>query len=329
MVKKGNVEMNKSLFVFAPIIILSCLSSVAQPGSENDLAAIVQSKIENIRIGKIDSLPHPMQMAKQYGPALLPYLDPYLSDNNDRVREISTLMLVRIAQASSNINEKQIIANRLIKVCSKHENDAQSLLKLLLEFPACSFSTETKTLISEEFAKYYVDRSLNDHTYSQIILLVGVAEVRGEINSLKGIIKDAGDIQARNGFWWGEPAWHARRALARMGDIDEIDRCIKMVETVSDKQTKYITLFPHLAYIRHAHIVDYFLRALDKSDVIEAPCPVEGIRRTNYSLKTAILLGDMVDSFPKSIFDFPQDEEKAIENTKNWFSENPSHTLLR
>jgi len=243
---------------------------------------------------------------------LLDILKSYTQSENVGVRSIAHNIQARVAKHHPTTEIKQEVVERLVDgLVSKSELDIglheTTYGKLLLDFREEDFSENAKSKILNALQE--------ENARRPVILISGVAQLMEALPLLKEIMK-----KREVGFdWYYTRRWAARLARARMGVQADIDKCIKLVETIDNLTRKVMILRSDIAYIRQPeaieHLKPYFL-----SDLRLSPTNpnMEGELVAKYLLPTLI---DTLANFPieKKISRGMYTQEE-IELCRSWMS---------
>jgi hypothetical protein len=194
---------------------------------------------------------------------------------------------------------------------------------------------------------------MDSHLQKQIVLLVGVADMKSELPQLEQLIQEnEGKLKEEHErylaqgrreienmsesmrehygyilqkqYWQKSVVWAALRARARMGVKEDIARCIELVESHPDEDYRVESLLNELSYVRQPEVVDY-LHTYLKSDKLEAYKGIDVVRST-YAQYAAIALGRMLCGFPWKK-DFPPKPE-MIERCREWMAEQKQRNII-
>jgi hypothetical protein len=280
-------------------------------------------------------------LGKRYGAALVPYLDEYATDPCERVRRQSYMWTILVALDSNDVLSRQAIVCRLLGRMQDDVPNGGHLASRLVRFEAADFSAEAKELVRQQFHRALEGKV----TYEprNIILLVGVADLKSELPRLKQFAEEREELLRSNRAreveellanyggklpdgrqrwlerqWWeGTLAWAALRARARMGVKEDIQRCIELVEAHPNEDYKVTRLLRELMYVRQPEVVDYIYEYLgsDRKTAGDPPC----VPPSAYASHAAWALSKMVRGFPidRGRGRFPA----PIERCREWMAE--------
>jgi hypothetical protein len=197
------------------------------------------------------------------------------------------------------------------------------LAERLLHFASADFSEVSKELVRELFVGAIEDG--NRHLRRDILLLVGVADLRSELPRLKKFIDENEDKLKQKHekrlaewrqvvermperrrayyahtllkqYWQSSLVWAALRARARMGLKEDTQRCIELVESHPDEDYRVIRLLKELSYVRQAEVVDYLWGYLvsDKETLYRS----NDVVPSRHASVAAEALSEMLGGFP-------------------------------
>lgn len=184
------------------------------------------------------------------------------NDPNRPVKQFGIQLLSAVGRKS----DKPDIRKKVVKAFVEGLNDQyvyENCARLLKGYQRADFSQESKTGLKQHFDEV-ISKGSRDRHARDIILLIGVADMQTEMDSLQAIIDNVTeplkitDIRKP----WHRRAFAALKAKARMGDKNAIQRCISLVDSVSDEDFKVLKLLNDISYIRQPEGIDYIKRFL-------------------------------------------------------------------
>ncbi len=226
-----------------------------------------------------------------YGASLIPFAEVYVSDSSKLVRWQACALLWQLGtRESEGTPERRKVVELLVRTLDDPEALVwQKAAQWLLSFTEPDFSEPSKQFVRALLRKYQQER------LPELVLVVGVANMHSELTFLNGLLGGEGS-SGRGGGWYGSKSWAARRARARMGVREDIQRCIEMVEAEPDKIVRYGTLFDHLQYLRQSQAVSVLVRYLNRNEPSQYRSPDASLLPARYLAAAA--LGQMLRGFP-------------------------------
>jgi hypothetical protein len=179
---------------------------------------------------------------------LLPYLRKYENALGCDKRNVVVQAYYEIAKKSDSILIRQQMISNMLRACEDSMyyyccNNADWRFK---EFNVRDFDDSARQSIARNI--YSMHPSLN------LVLIAGMLELDKLTPRIKNLIKTE--------FSHFPDSWYAHSALARMGDIQEIEYCIAQVDHLKTDAEKLRACKRYLLYIKHPKVIDYIVRFL-------------------------------------------------------------------
>ena len=232
---------------------------------------------------------------------------------------------VHLANLHPEHKIRQEVVNRLIKIFFDPNSDLDGqACTWLLSFREKDFADSAKMAIRKEMAAKKLGKG--------IVLVCGVANIQDQLPCLKELLIDevvySKDPNKRYfPKWYFTLGWSARLALARMGVQEDIEKCLTMVDTVTDAHTKATILFHDVAYIRRPEAMEY-LRKNFLSDARLSPTNpgVLGEPVSNYLMS---VLADCLSNFPVKRKEARNYTKEEVDLCRKWMSEQTKWDIIR
>jgi hypothetical protein len=346
-------SVGKTFLMIGVCLSASALAFGLEPDVEQEVKTILSRYMTEAPQGYMN--PSPVhKMVREHRLAVVPYLEEYLSDPCDSVRWHAHVLLRRVGLDANDVVVRQVVVEKLL---IRLRDDAalgnkQWLANRLLVFTSADFSQGSRELLQELFVEAL--GSWNKHLQADIILLVGVAELKSELLRLKEFIdENEGKLKQQHDeyiaywrqtvekmpqrmrgryartlkkqYWQKSLVWAALRARARMGVEEDVERCIELVESHPDEDYRVGWLLQELSYVRQPEVVDYLYQYL-QSDKVREP----GGRDTHvgtYAQRAGQALAHMLRGFPggKKIWGGPE----LVEKRRKWMAEQKEWDIIR
>jgi hypothetical protein len=241
-------------------------------------------------------------LARAYGAkALVPHLATFFSHTSPKVRQDMYGLVGWLGANTSRPSVRRDAVDRLAGVLKREGTGRRSpagvVTWALLRFSPGDFSDRAKEHIAEFLRVPSESRELT----SKIIRIVGLADIRSQIPTLKGLLSDEIRYRSRSSTP-GPASWEARKALARMGSVEDIERCIEIVESATDPRMRVAIGLGDLSYIRRREIVEYLLKYLHDDTEFTPIGSEEAVRYGSltytYAHFAASALHEMIRDFP-------------------------------
>jgi hypothetical protein len=300
------------------------------------------------------------RMRKEYGPAMLTYLDEYVADPCSTVRWHAYRSLMLLGLDVNDLQTRRRIVTGLVTGVRDDAYNSGYLSGWLLQFSSTDFSEASRQVVQDMLVRAMADANTNPR--EDIILLAGVADLKSELPRLKrfmdarevilkernekhvqewreaiGRLPDTNNMpaflprrkryekQLMKQYWQSSLLWAALRARARMGVKEDIVRCIELVESHPDEDYRVAWLLKEVSYVRQPEVVDYLHKYL-KSEKVRESKGRDTVVGT-HAQHAAKVLAQMLRGFPGRK-DIGGDTE-TIERCRAWMAEQEDWDIIR
>ena len=320
--------------------------------AEGEIRDALSTCMDQVRERITDECGKVYALREKYGLALLPFLEEYIADANERVRWQSYCSMILVALDSNDVVARQGIVYKLLtRMRDDVVRNSAYLASRLLQFETADFSGEAKRLVQQQFQRA-LDGGMT-YEARDIFLLVGVADLKSELPRLKQFIEEReqklrsyrareveelqeslrGSSSGPSGgqqrwlerqWWQGTLVWAALRARARMGVKDDIERCIQLVDSHPNEDYKVGKPLRDLVYVRQPEVVDYIYDYLksDRKTPDDPPC----VLGEAYASRAVRALSEMLRGFPARR-DLVHADTGTIERCREWMAEQKQKQL--
>lgn len=248
------IAMKNQLAVLILLILSALANANVSPDDPNKIDDIIAQEMDTIRQGK-----PPLDRSKlieQFGCQLIPVMEKYLNDPDNKVRLYAYDLLRLVGLRSMQQSERRKVVELLVNQLNDREHK-NFVAGRLLSFEAADFSEAAKKILHDKLA------TLSDMA---IVRVVGVADMKADLPLLDKIIrqeeKKSVDPRAIQLLGFNPIIFHIKMAKARMGVKEDIIECINMAESIPDENLKINTLFDKLPYIRQPEVVKHLMTYL-------------------------------------------------------------------
>jgi hypothetical protein len=284
--------------------------------SGQDLKSDLSNEINVIRQKKNSAINEQI-LLKYNNKILLDSLKKYDNDTSLIIRFNIQQLEYKIAlnNPMDTAIQKEVV-NRLIDGIK--DADAlvrQNAIKKLLTFSYIDFDKKA----IDSLKKIIEDCKLN----KDLILLIGVANIQEQKDYFLSNIK-TNPINKLSEFY--SPDWAMQLALARMGNVESIDYCIKNVENFNDTIKKITVLLDDIGYIRREPAVIYLKKYLYNTNRL--PSVKETDKGTQYCQYALDVLANIIEDFPIKAQGIGYTDEE-IEIAKKWLESNSQYKIKR
>ena len=281
---------------------------------------VVSVSISNAQIDSLMKQADPEQ--------LLIFFEPCIANTNVAVRSQALGFALKVAELHPSRSVRERIVDNLISGLLSETITARSLRwkygKFLLRFTANDFSDISKTAIIQALQA--------DNPSKELVLVCGVAQITQTLPRLAEFLFDEVAYSKepnKKHFpkWYFTLGWRARLARARMGVQEDIEKCLAMVDTVTDVHTKATILFHDVAYIRRPEAMEY-LRKNFLSDARLSPTN-PGMLGEPVSKYLMSILADCLINFPIKKKEARNYTEQEIDLCRKWIAEQTKWDIIR
>ncbi len=280
----------KPYLLFAVILIVNLAyadEDISSPPVDSVTAA-VRRDMEALRNDEANQ--DVGRVVEKYGYAVVAAAEEFTNDENETVRRSAYLYINVATSHSTNLAERQEGVGKLLKAAyTDNKRDDVSLdwlLKYRSQDRSQDFSPATVKILGEKFAEkpdYYT------------ILLIGVA---GDTSQLERLAEIRDKVKEPLQLWncpkkSHKLAFAALLARARMGEKDDIKRCIELVNSYPDENLKLILCKNKLSYVRQPEVVEYL-----KGYLLDNRYESGGEVNLTYGERAMLALEEMIEDFP-------------------------------
>lgn len=349
-----NMAMYKQFLAISVCLLLSRVTFGLEQEDREEIQTVVSRCMERFRQQIPDECDSVYTIGKKHGVDLIPYLEDYMKDPNERVRWRAYAFIVHLGLDTEEVPARERIVEKLVRRLGEEEakGNWQYLVERLARFTSADFSEQSRRLVRDLLLRALTDRHVSRR--GDIILLAGVADLKSELPRLKEFIDEhEGKLKQQHEkrlaewrqvvekmpernrayyartllkqYWHSGLIWPALRARARMGVKEDIARCIELVESHPDEDYRVAWLLKELSYVRQPEVVDYLHKYL-KSEKVRESKGADTVVGT-YAQHAAKALAQMLRGFPgrKSI----GGDKETIELRRKWMAEQKEWDIIR
>jgi hypothetical protein len=229
----------------------------------------------------------------------------YTSHESEDLRRDVYAMLWRMGSASDDGQTRRIIVDIMLEgVRSDNSFIRGQILKWLQDFEQADFGERAISILK--------NLPLQQPDASAVIRLIGIAKIQETVPLLRSIADQKIDDEAA-AQWFARSEWAARLALARMGDVDGIQRVVSKVDDAQDIVVRATILFKDLAYTRRPAAFDALRRYLNSDHRL--PALRSNMKGRLEACYAAAVLAEHLENFPDKKTDF---DESDLARVRTW-----------
>ena len=310
------------------LIILLILPQISQGQSE--ITKEVENRFNTIMEQRRNNKPYKgitNEELKSSDPKKnLSSLSRFDKDSDGSVRRLAFFYEVQLANTHRTDEIRQDVTKRLVKaLVEPNSNVSPHPYTFLLSFEAKDFNDASKLIIRQALDK--------GNSTSGIIRICGVANIKEELPRLKELmIDEKNDMNEPNikntTIWYRTTSWNARLARARMGIKEDIEMCIKLLDSEIVKNPEMIHfMLEDVGFIRQPEAINCLKKYLDSNIRLAS---------TNPAWEGELAAGYLIDILADSLADFPVKKEPGrgysldkINAARKWMSEQKEWKIIR
>lgn len=217
-----------------------------------------------------------------------------------------------ISDKSMNLNVKTQSISFFIKSLDNIDVRISSkVIRYLTMFNKNIYSTNQVRLLESKLK--------SNASYSNLVILLGYVGNISTIDSIKQIFPNSRKFSKNE-------IWATYKALARLGDGNSIDYCVKKISTfgINDEVVDYI--FPDLAYISQQKSFDVLIEAILSDEASCSSLNPNSDFKIICAYRVLELLAPRLKNFSINLLPSGDlnvtDYSNALENARKWLSEN-------
>lgn len=241
---------------------------------------------------------------------LLNVLNGFYADTIAKVRSKAYYLTYKAAYKNSNQELRNLAVYNLVQALKdKDSGNVGSVADWLTNFYANDFDEKSRDSLKNILHKQtvYLDK---------IISLIGFIGITDQNDYLKNNIK--------NGIYSSHKViWATHLALARMGDVEEIDFCIDRVKMQVINDDVVYELVPDLIYIRNKDATDYLLSILNDDTKSCYSSNPENQQKITCAYRVMEYLAPIIKDFPIQTDQtgdlMADDYTEALRIVREWF----------
>lgn len=345
---------------FVLYIIFAGFALGIEPAAEEEIKTDLSVTMEQIRQNRGKGISTDT-LAKKYGVALIPHIEQYMVDPNKFVRWQAYATMWHVGKSTNDIPSRRAIVYKFLTRLRDDDRNRGYLARFLLQFRADDFTDKAKEVLHQLFLKALANEL---DPQRNIVLLVGVADMKSELPRLKEFIeKVEGKLKQEHEKGDESDRKFLETLETRAADKERLSRSdkarIEMLRRMLNRQYWQSTLLWAALRARarmgvkedimrcivmveshpdEGYRVDSLLRELA---YIRQPEVVSylytylnsdklerykgrDVIRITYGQRAAMALAEMLRGFPGNVYD-----PKTLERARKWMAEQTKFEIIR
>lgn len=181
--------------------------------------------------------------------------------------------------------------------------------------------------------KSYSSRNFDESDISSILELIEkhpsvykeTVELAGYIGNQKFLLKIKEVFPNSRNFSKPEK-WASYKSLARLGDNEALDFCVKRISSIPINDQVIDVLYPDLIYIHRKEAIDLLIKALNSDDLLCTSSNPNSDSKILCGYRIMELLAPAIENFPVKVLPSgdldTKDYKKTLNDVRVWFSKN-------
>lgn len=242
-----------------------------------------------------------------------------LNDSSSDVRRISNELVYLVSMRKNNDPQIKEAVNILINGCKDSDGGiVYSCLRYLRYFNSTDFNTEARIKLSQ------LAREGGSH-YDQIIRLTGFV-------GINDLMYDYTEMLTQKKYTSKKIAWALHLTLARLGNSDELQYCLKRIKQLSVTDDVVYDLLPDLAYTRNKEAFDYMLDIINSDEKNCYSSNPDSDTKIICAYRVIGLVAPYINNFPvktdKAGDLIASDYNQMLSNVRQWIATNKTTYTL-
>ncbi len=303
----------KALKLSVLFIFVSFVSAQAQ--SKQDFRTKFDTMIESMRTSSSYSNLDFRSDCKDFPEYVVSQSKGYLTDSVEDVREFAIGLMVEAGlRCKDSVVRKEVV----FLLTNVQEIDFYYAIDRLYRFEKADFTPATKDSLRTFLA--FRNKQM------EVCLLVGYLDMHDQIPVLKSILNNP---KLRS----DKLKWKIKITLARLGDEEAAQSCIRIAKLSDCNSHAQYRLFPDMIYSRNKLIYDYLVSLLlDTTKLVSSANPNRKAK-ISCGYRMMELFPGIVENYPLEYYVGKQiktdDYTKALETARQWFVANSDYVINR
>jgi len=236
-------------------------------------------------------------------------LDQHIDRASGRVKRRLCSVLGTLGKRIQAPAVKQKVAGRLLKQFIEGDDVPQYYL-------STAFLPRDVTAADKAaFTEYFYRKAWPERIHrAEALLLFAALGLEDELPRLKKLFS-ATKWPAEGRSWNRTLKWTFRRVLARLGDKESIDYCLKKINDEQDLRRKAVAILD-LDFLRTSAVIPCLREALDSEEIVKEPH--HRVPLANYAAKS---LSRLLDGFPRPESKYGVYAASDIAKCRKWMAE--------
>jgi cell division protein FtsL len=326
--RSKNMNIGKHIVTWFVIAILLSCSNIVMAEKDKDINSAITDMMEKIKDKKEAKDLSESQLKNADANVVLSILEFYEKSPLDISKIMAYRQEFRLANLQPLKEVRREVARRFVREYIDPNSDIKaSIYGYLSKFAAEDYDTQAKSLIRQNLGK--------NTRGGEMIKLIGIADIVEEQSYLEKLLIDemAYQVEADKKSerkWCYTSGWRSRLALSRMGNKEDINKCITLIEREID-DTNDFRLLDDLGYIRQPEAIES-LKKYFMSDLKLSPTN-PGMAGEPFSNYLMPILDDNLKNFPVKKGETEKGARyytyEEIELCRKWMSEQKEWKIIR
>lgn len=296
---------------FTIIVWLSFLGTNLYSENHYEEQIKIKNHLEKVIENRRDrhTMVMPFDKSLLYSSKTIPLIKEHLDDPSQPVRSFLYYCLQNIAQKQEDKEIKKEILEVLVVKFTKDLSNQKQISEIIRRF--------NRNLLNESM-KNMITQGLNSNDYNHFLItvnLIAQMNIRDAIPKFKEFLKTK-EIDKRKRYF-------LERALARMGDLKMMDKCVEhLLECNPTDSGRIAYVLPEMAFIRQPKTIEYIAEFLVDDKTVEG-CEMK-LKYGHYALR----------DLKKCVMDLPIKEgcyysDEEIRRCQKWMTDKYTPYLIK
>lgn len=242
----------------------------------------------------------------------------YMKDSTSKARLFAYELIHQAGKKSKDSNTRQKAVHYLVEACKdKSSGNVGVASQYLQQYKKSDFGLAARDSLASivKRGSYYLDN---------LVLLAGYLDINNSVIKTV-LLKPKYNDKIK---------WAAHLALARKGDNEEINYCIKAVKSKEMSDAVIYRLLPGLVYTRQKAAIDYLVTILNSNEKSCLSPNPENPSQIICGYRVMEFLAPVIKDFPLQLIEGvnqikTDNYETALETARKWFKEHGNNYEIK